>query len=346
MTSHSRTYLVALLALFFLLPSGAQAAGLTFSPSSVTVDAGTSVTETVVVSSSDQALNAISGTVSFPTDLLQVVSVSRVSSILSLWVVEPTFSNTDGTISFSGIVPNPGYTGGNGRVFSIQFRAKKAGTATIAFQSSSQVLANDGSGTDILNGTQRGTILIATAKPQPAPTPAPTPTQTAPSPAPVQNGDLLAHITSSTHPDETKWYKLSHAIFDWTNAQGVSAIRLGYDKNADGKPGVFYSEPISHKELDLDDGIWYFHVQEKGSSGWGGVSTYRVQIDTVPPQSFSIAFLNGTTTQAGNATVVQFAATDDISGIDHYQVSVDGKEFTVSAESGSSPALARRRRIE
>jgi len=162
----------------------------------------------------------------------------------------------------------------------------------------------------------------------------------------VQNGDLLAHITSSTHPDETKWYKLSHAIFDWTNAQGVSAIRLGYDKNADGKPGVFYSEPISHKELDLDDGIWYFHVQEKGSSGWGGVSTYRVQIDTVPPQSFSIAFLNGTTTQAGNATVVQFAATDDLSGIDHYQVSVDGKEFTVSAESGSSPALARRRRIE
>jgi len=286
----------------------------------------------VLVSSADQALNAISGTVTFPTDLLQVVSVSKSNSILSLWIADPTFSNTDGTISFSGIVPNPGYIGNSGRVFLVQFRGKRAGTATVVFSPSSQVLANDGNGTDILTGTQ--SALVTVAQPQPAPT------STVQSPPPSTGSlstDLLAHITSSTHPDETQWYKLTHAIFDWTNAQSISAIRLGYDKNADGKPGVVYSDPISHKELDLADGIWYFHVQEKDSTGWGPVSTYKVQIDTVPPLPFTLTFLNGTSTQSGSPTVAQFTAIDELSGIDHYQLAIDGKESTASADEGSKP---------
>jgi len=336
MIPHSRSYAVAFAALFFLLPSATHAATLNLSPVNVSVDANTSITLTVVVSSADQAVNAISGTISFPTNLLQVVSVSKVSSILTLWVVDPTFSNVDGSVSWSGIVPNPGYTGGSGRIFSIQFHGKKEGTATVTFSSASQVLANDGNGTEILTGTQPATITVA------APVPAVTPTPiSAPTPAPsssTSNTDLLARIISSTHPDQTQWYKLSHAIFDWTNAQGVSAVRLGYDRNADGKPGVLYSNPISHKELDLGDGIWYFHVQERDASGWGPISTYKVQIDTLAPFPFTLTFPNGTTTvQFGTTFTVQFTAQDELSGIDHYQLAIDGKESTVSADEGNRP---------
>ena len=327
---------MTLVALFFLFPSATRAATLFLSPSTVSVDMGTSVTETVFVASADQALNAISGVISFPADLLQVISVSKASSILSLWVADPTFSNVDGTISWSGIVPNPGYLGGRGQVFSIQFRGKKSGTATISFSSSSQVLANDGNGTDILTDTQSGTVIISTTQSQPAPTSAPVPSSVTTVPS-SQSSDLLAHITSSSHPNETLWYKIPHAVFDWTNAQGVSSVRLGYDKNADGKPSVVYNESISHKELDLSDGIWYFHVQEKGGSGWGPVSTYRVQVDTVPPLPFAVSFPNGTTTPAGSSLVAQFMAVDELSGIDQYRVAVDGKEFTVTADEGNHP---------
>ncbi len=337
MTSHSRTYILALAALLFLLPSATRAATLGLSPANVSITAGTSFTETVMVSSADQALNAVSGTLSFPANLLQVVSVSKASSILTLWVADPTFSNTDGTISFSGIVPNPGYIGSSGRIFSIQFRAKGTGTATIVFSSSSQVLANDGNGTDILLNTQPATITVAASAPAATPTPAPVPAPTSAPSSPTASTDLFAQITSSTHSDQTQWYKLSHAIFDWTNAQGVSAVRLGYDKNADGKPIVLYSDPLSHKELDLGDGIWYFHVQEKGSSGWGSISTYKVQIDTVSPLPFTLTFLNGTSTQSGSPIAVQFTATDELSGIDHYQLAIDGKESTASADEGSKP---------
>ena len=328
MTLSFRVYLSAVAALFFLLSPTTYAATLGLSPASATIGVDSTITEAVLVSSTDQAMNAISGTISFPANLLQVVSVSKANSVLSLWVQDPVFSNTDGTISFSGVVPNPGYTGSRGQVFSVQFRGKRAGTAAVLFSPSPQVLANDGNGTDILTSTNAATITIIASTPAPTPPPAPSSTG---------NVDLLARITSSTHPDQTQWYTLSHAVFDWTNAQGVSAVRLGYDKNADGKPGVLYSDPLSHKELDLDDGIWYFHVQQKGSDGWGPISTYRIQIDTVPPLPFTVTFPNGTTTPFGSTITTQFTALDELSGIDQYQVAVDGKEFVVNTDEGSRP---------
>lgn len=330
MTLYLRAYFLALLATFFLLPAISSAATLGLSPANTTVNTGTLFTETVVVTSADQAMNAISGTISFPTDLVQVVSVSKAGSILSLWVQDPAFSNVDGTISWSGVVPNPGFIGSRGQVLSIQFRARKAGTATVAIAPFSEVLANDGNGTNILTGMQSATVNIRAADTQVTPS--------LPAPAGPSIG-LLARITSSTHPDEGKWYKLSHAVFDWTNAQGVSAVRLGYDTSEEGQPTVLYSEPISHKELDLEDGTWYFYVQERGVSGWGPVSTYRVQVDTKPPVPFDIAFLNGTTTvPLGGTFPLQFTTTDELSGIDHYRLFIDGKESVrVNAEEGSKP---------
>ncbi len=329
MTLYLRAYLLALI-VFFLLPTSALAATLGLTPLNTSIGIGAIVTETVVVTSADQAMNAISGTLSFSEDLLQVVSISKTNSVLSLWVQDPTYSNNDGTISFSGVVPNPGYIGSRRQVLLIQFRAKKEGTAAVTFSSSSEVLANDGNGTNILTGTQSSTINISASQPQSEPPP---PSVS----SPVSGVGLLAHITSSTHPNETQWYKLAHAVFDWTNAQGVTSVRLGYDKNEEGKPSVLYSDPISHKELQLDGGIWYFHVQERDPSGWGPISTYRIQIDTASPLPFTVLFPQGTTTPSGNSISALFAATDELSGIDHYQVAVDGKEFTVTADEGSKP---------
>lgn len=335
MTFYVRAYSLALGALLFLLPLPVSAATLTLSPANADVTAGGNFTETLYVGSGGQALNAVSGTVSFPPELLQVVSVSKSNSILSLWIQDPTYSNITGTISFSGVVPNPGFSGNRGQVISIQFRAKKAGTAAIIVDSSSQVLANDGNGTDILTGTIPATISIsAQTSPPPAASPSPSPSST-----PDANGrDLLARITSSTHPDQSRWYNIPHVVFDWTNAQGVSAVRLGYDSAPDSKPSVVYTEPISHKELDLANGIWYFSVQEKDTSGWGPIGTYKVQIDTLPPLPLTIVFLNGTTTTTVGTTIpIQFATRDELSGIDRYQIVIDDKVLNLTAEEGSKP---------
>jgi hypothetical protein len=312
---------VFLLAAFFAFGGEADAAVLRMKPPQAEVTVGNIVSVQVTVDTSGKVINNAESVIQFPTDLLEVVSINKTSSIFSLWVENPSFSNASGQATFNGGVPNPGFQGSNGTIVSIVFRAKKAGTASVLFLNSA-VRENDGLGTDILTATAPATITIRTAVPTPTPSTVPA--------APVSgSNDLLAKTTSSTHPDQTKWYGGSRVVLDWTNAQGVSAVRLGYDTNAEGTPGVLYSDPISHKELQLKDGIWYFHVQEKGPSGWGPIATFRIQIDTTPPAPVVLKFPNGTTTST-STIAVDFETTDALSGVDRYLLSVDGTETIVS----------------
>jgi hypothetical protein len=87
------------------------------------------------------------------------VSLTKNSSIFSLWVEEPKFSNNSGTITLNGGLPNPGYLGTNGNVVSITFKAKKPGTASLIF-SNALIRENDGLGTNILTGTNQAFISI------------------------------------------------------------------------------------------------------------------------------------------------------------------------------------------
>jgi len=148
-----------------LFPVVTFAASLTFSPQSGTYTAGSKITVNVYVSSADQSMNAVSGTLSFPTDLLSVSSISKSSSIISLWTIEPNFSNNAGSVNFEGIVLNPGFIGSNGKIISVTFTARSVGTANIAFNSGS-VLANDGTGTSLPTTLGKAQFTIIPGAPQ------------------------------------------------------------------------------------------------------------------------------------------------------------------------------------
>ncbi len=145
--------------LLLIFPWTAFAATMYPSPSSGSKTVGESFTVGVYVSSPDQPLNAVSGSLSFSTEQLEATSVTTGGSIIGLWVQTPTYSNTTGTVTFEGIVFNPGYTGSAGNLFTVTFKPKSAGSANVSF-SSGQVLANDGQGTNILKGLGTGTYTI------------------------------------------------------------------------------------------------------------------------------------------------------------------------------------------
>ncbi len=153
---------------FFACAGTAHAATLSLTPSSGTYAAGETLTASLVVTSADQAINAVSGTVTFPKDLLEVLSISKANSILTLWVQEPSFSNAAGTLEFAGVVPNPGYSGVAGNLITVRFRARATGTASLAI-TSAETLANDGSGTNVLKSVSGSTLTISTAKATPQP---------------------------------------------------------------------------------------------------------------------------------------------------------------------------------
>ncbi len=144
---------------FFSFNQKVDAAFLQMRPSQNEVSVGNIINIQITVDTLGKVINNAESIIQFPKDLLEVVSIDKRSSIFSLWVEEPGFSNSVGQITFNGGVPNPGFTGGNGNIVSIIFRAKKTGLASIIF-SNSAVRENDGLGTDIISGTSNSQINI------------------------------------------------------------------------------------------------------------------------------------------------------------------------------------------
>ena len=119
-----------------------------------------------VSTAQDAPLNAVSGILSFPNNL-QAVAVDK-SGIINFWVHEPTISNNSGTISFEGVALNPGFVGEHGIILTVTFKALSAGVAPLSFPSAS-VLANDGSGTEILTSAPSTRLTVVPAAPRPTP---------------------------------------------------------------------------------------------------------------------------------------------------------------------------------
>ena len=188
--TRTRFLLIAICALL-LAPSVARAASFSLSPSSGSRAAGSTFTVSILLSSPGEPVNAVSGDLSFPPGKLQVVGLSK-GGVVDMWVREPSYSNAAGTVSFEGVVFNPGYAGSGGAVLSVTFRAAGTGEARVAF-SQAAILANDGQGTNVVGSLGAGLYAIAQAAPAPAPAPAATqPAKPAPTSAPAPAADALA----------------------------------------------------------------------------------------------------------------------------------------------------------
>lgn len=282
-----------------------HAATLFFSPASGSYVVGKTFTVNVMVASTDQAANAYSGTISYPTDKLEMTTIGKGGSIVSLWVKEPSF--TAGRATFEGITLNPGYKGGVGKLVSLTFRAKAVGTATIRFSVGS-VLANDGAGTSILKGM--GSAIFTIVKP----------TEQPPEAVGVP---ATPQISSISHPDSTQWYALSKAAFGWALPAGVDGVSILVDQVPTTDPGTVAAVTISSYIYEsTQDGVWYFHLRVHNKGGWSGISTFKFQIDTKKPDSFTITEV---VSDAPNLTTKAFSfnAVDSGSGIDHYEVRID-----------------------
>lgn len=319
---------------FFAFVARAEAATTMYlSPSSGSFAPGTTFTTSVYISTTpDKPANAVSGTISFPTNLLEVTGTSTGGSIVTLWVANPTHSNSAGTVHFEGVIVNPGYSGTSGKIVSITFKAKAPGVASVTFPSGS-ILANDGLGTNILTGFGGGKYTITGAD-TPAPTPTPTPTP-APSPAPT-GAPAAPAISSSTHPDSVAWSSKNDPVFSWRLSAGVTGVNILADHNPSTDPGTTSDGLFStYNYTDVDDGIWYVHVKFQNAFGWGSTAHYKFQIDTTAPQPFEIKLLDGKDVTIAEPRIA-FSTRDTGSGIDHYMIRVNGQNVGRVSEVGTT----------
>lgn len=312
--------LFVLVNIFFNIHNAA-AASLYFSPRSGTYAVGKSFSVGIYVSTADSA-NAFQGAINFSQDKLQITSLSKSGSIISLWVQEPSFSNSDGIARFEGVVPNPGYTGSNGKLITINFKVKNTGEARLGFDDGA-ILANDGLGTNILTSAGAADFILNDTGAVPA--------------SPAESGGGVGAPTapkvwSTTHPDQNKWYFSDNPNFVWTLPSEVRAISYLVTASSVSNPGTV-ADPLASSRAysSTKDGSWYFHIRFKNSAGWGPISHFKFQIDTVAPSRPKITFLP--VLPDNPDIMVNFEAADALSGVEYYEV-VIGDSAPIKVESG------------
>lgn len=301
--------------LFFLLPHFSLAATLQVSPGTGVYSINSTFSARVTVNADGKSINAAEGNLTFNPQELSVISVNRNSSVFNLWVTEPTFSNSAGTISFSGGSPT-GYLGNGGTVFTVTFKALRAGTTRASFKDGS-VLANDGKGTNVLSGMSGGTFTIEATALQPTP-------EVVEYVAPA-NTPAAPKITSDTHKPDA-WSQQKTAILNWTLPNDITAVRTLLDSVSSAVPTKVYDNPIKTITLeDLPEGESYFHLQFKNAEGWGKVTNYRLAVDTAKPESVTVSFPENVD-KANPEQVLKVVVVDKTSPVTRFMVRIDDRE--------------------
>jgi len=247
--------------------------------------------------------------------LAQVVSLSKTGSIINLWVQEPRFSNADGTISLEGLAFNPAYQGSTGKILTVNLIAAAPGETVLTLASGS-VLANDGSGTNILGDMTGATFNIS--RPAAFGTVGTTAEGGAKTVSPASLPPA-PQIESATHPDRNQWYASDSAEFSWEIPEGVEVVSLLVGNLPEMNPTTEYAPPVSSKRLDnLESGIWYLYVKFKNENGWGPVGYYSFKVDRESPSIPRISVLNANDQQ--DRPIVALSSRDSLSGLDYYKV--------------------------
>ena len=290
-------YLILVISLPFVFSNNVFASSASFYTSGGgSVYTNQTVNLIVSVNGSD-AFNAVSVNVSFSNLILLG------SSPTSGWTTVSGPSNSSSSISYSGANLGGQYVGSKS-VLSLSFKTLGSASRGTVSSSGSIALAN-GSGTQV-SGSGNTAVFSVTTPP--------------PAPLPVPNA---VSISSSSHPDQSTWYKTKDAVISWNKQDGITDFSYVLDQtNNTTPPDTSNGSDISKTFQNLPDGINYFHIKAKNSAGWGAVSQYIINVDTQNPEPFSITkIINPSNSQE---YIIYFSTNDSPSGINKYTMQLDG----------------------
>ena len=273
-----------------------------FSPRSGSFEEGSTFAVPILLNTKNRSINGLEIRINFDSSKLSIINQTGGVSIIGVWVEPPKYDNTKGTASYVGVIPG-GITTAAGLVGTITFKAKSTGVATASIASNSKILLNDGLGTETVAEYGRASYTILAKAPE------------------------GVQIFSETHPYQTDWHTNNSPVLSWVKDAGVS----GFSFELDSKPSTVPDNVVDTVESttafnNLNDGLWYFHIKAVKNNVWGNTGHFLVRIDTAPPAGFTpkIDYLMAAIILA-DRTLVSFFTTDNLSGINHYEVGVIDK---------------------
>src|SRR3989344_2211164 len=289
-------FFLGILFVFLFSPKIGQAATLLLSPSSGTFSIGSTFNVSILLDTEEESINALEVSLSFPPDMLQIVSPSTGQSIIGVWTANPKFDNINGRIELQGGVPG-GITSSKSLISTVTFRVKSVGEGLVKFLDKSKVLLNNGLGTNVLNETDNAVFRFKL--PPPA--------------GPI--------VISDTNPDQATWYSNKTVSLQFINeTSGVEGYSYILSDNPTTNPDdINEGKKNSVSYTNLADGIHYFHIKSLRAGVWGGTTHFAIKVDATPPADFIIDIAPSIRT-ASKLPIIQFMTTDVLSGIDHYEL--------------------------
>lgn len=140
-------------------------------------------------------------------------------------------------------------------------------------------------------------------------------------------------VRSSTHPKQDIWYANNDLKLEWDLPEDAQIVKILIDKKEDSYPTIEYSDPIIfEKEIDLDEGVWYFHFRYFGDEGWSLTEHRKIMIDTKVPEFLDVVV---------GKDRIEFFAEDELSGIDYYEISIPqlGEKYITEETSFEIPKI-------
>lgn len=277
-------------------------AEVSFSPRSGSFEEGSTFQVPILVNTKNRSINGLEIRVNFDSSKLSIINQTGGISIIGVWVEPPKYDNTRGIASYIGVIPG-GMITQSGLVGTITFLAKATGVASVSITSNSKVLLNDGLGTEAITNFGRANYTILTKAPE------------------------GVQIFSETHPVQSDWHTNNSPIVSWIKDVGVNGFSFEIDNKPNTVPdNVVDTEDSTTSFNNLSDGLSYFHIKAIKDNVWGATGHFLVRIDTVPPARFTpeIDYLVAAIIFT-DRTLVSFFTTDNLSGVDHYEVGIIDK---------------------
>jgi len=264
-----------------------------------------------------QAVDTVRLNGTYSANLLELKTLS-LSKALDNRSPSTGFNQQNGTYSFGAFtVAEPANGATNAGVFT--FTAKELGTATVALQGDSLVLA---AGVNQLVGVASAQIRIVAPKKDDI-------VRVPPSSVATTTDFFVA---SASHPDEDQWYTNREVDITWDIlGKGHTSVFIAFDDQPEGPATEKVENKGEKRFIAPKDGVWYAHIIATFNDGRRLRRDYRLQIDTVAPKPFALS-ADFEQIDPNVSNYLRFAALDETSGISLYRIYDGDKLVTTTTE--------------
>ena len=247
------------------------------------VEAGDKISLEVGINDNEYLVKAVEGVITFDDELLEFVKIDESGSE---WSEESSLYENEIFFNTSQIKE---FEGRQSRLFDVYFNVLKDGNPNLYF-SSGKILVKEGENYNLEE-------LMFT---------------------PIEE----FRVVSPTHPSEDLWYANNNVKFLWSIPFDAEELKLLIDEKEDSFPSISYTDLITEKEIELEDGIWYFHIRYKNAEGWQPIIHKKVMIDTKKPYAFNVDIAEE------RVPKIVFNAEDETSGIQGYEIIIPSKNYS------------------